>query len=283
MLGVHPLADLAPRDVVAKAIMRRMRETGAPHVWLDGRAARRRDLAAPVPDDPRVLPLRTASTRSPSSIPVAPAAHYASGGVRTDLRRPHQRPGPVRLRRVRLHRRARREPARVQLAARGAGVRRADRCATSPRGLPAAARPGAGRPARSAAGRVRPRARRGDDDRRRRRAAQPREPGSTLGRLRELGLRAGDPASRRPRRGRRRTCTPSPRSSRWPREPREETRGSHWREDFPDRDDVRVARRGCSGPSTGPPTRPYPGWSCSRCRCRPRSSCRRRCVRRRTR
>ena len=30
MLGVHPLADLAPRDVVAKAIMRRMRETGAP-------------------------------------------------------------------------------------------------------------------------------------------------------------------------------------------------------------------------------------------------------------
>ncbi len=37
MLGEHPLADLAPRDVVAKAIMRRMRETGAPHVWLDGR------------------------------------------------------------------------------------------------------------------------------------------------------------------------------------------------------------------------------------------------------
>src|SRR3712207_2116116 len=36
--GEHPLADLAPRDVVAQAIMRRMRETGRPHVWLDARA-----------------------------------------------------------------------------------------------------------------------------------------------------------------------------------------------------------------------------------------------------
>ena len=33
----HPLADLAPRDVVAKAIMRRMFDTGRPHMWLDAR------------------------------------------------------------------------------------------------------------------------------------------------------------------------------------------------------------------------------------------------------
>src|SRR5262249_8372579 len=38
MAGVHELADLAPRDVVAKAIMRRMAETGSPHMWLDARA-----------------------------------------------------------------------------------------------------------------------------------------------------------------------------------------------------------------------------------------------------
>src|SRR4051812_31033948 len=38
MQGQHELADLAPRDVVAKAVMRRMRETGAEHVWLDARA-----------------------------------------------------------------------------------------------------------------------------------------------------------------------------------------------------------------------------------------------------
>ena len=37
MQGEHPLADLAPRDVVAKAITRRMIETGHPHMWLDAR------------------------------------------------------------------------------------------------------------------------------------------------------------------------------------------------------------------------------------------------------
>src|SRR4051812_16716964 len=37
MRGQHELADLAPRDVVAKAILRRMRQTGAEHVWLDAR------------------------------------------------------------------------------------------------------------------------------------------------------------------------------------------------------------------------------------------------------
>ena len=41
MLGVHPLADLAPRDVVAAAITRRMAETGAECVWLDATARRR--------------------------------------------------------------------------------------------------------------------------------------------------------------------------------------------------------------------------------------------------
>ena len=37
MQGQHELADLAPRDVVAKAITRRMHETGHPHMWLDAR------------------------------------------------------------------------------------------------------------------------------------------------------------------------------------------------------------------------------------------------------
>src|SRR5688572_5973323 len=37
MAGVHVLADLAPRDVVAKAITRRMNDTGRPHMWLDAR------------------------------------------------------------------------------------------------------------------------------------------------------------------------------------------------------------------------------------------------------
>jgi L-aspartate oxidase len=84
LAGLHPLADLAPRDVVAKAIVRRLRETGADHVWLDAR-----HLGADVIE--RRFPSIVESCRShgidPVSdlIPVAPAAHYASGGIRTDL------------------------------------------------------------------------------------------------------------------------------------------------------------------------------------------------------
>ena len=84
MQGVHELADLAPRDVVAKAIMRRMRETGAEHVWLDARAFG-------VEKWERRFPTILATCRSygvdpvTELIPVAPACHYASGGVATDL------------------------------------------------------------------------------------------------------------------------------------------------------------------------------------------------------
>jgi L-aspartate oxidase len=84
MQGRHELADLAPRDVVAKAIMSRMRDTGAEHVWLDARAFGE--------DKWRVrFPTILASCREHGIdpvhdlIPVAPACHYSSGGVRTDL------------------------------------------------------------------------------------------------------------------------------------------------------------------------------------------------------
>ena len=83
MVGQHPLADLAPRDVVAKAIMRRMRETGADHVWLDGR-----NLGAEFWQTR--FPTILAATRKygidpvTELIPVAPAQHYHSGGLLTD-------------------------------------------------------------------------------------------------------------------------------------------------------------------------------------------------------
>jgi L-aspartate oxidase len=84
MQGLHELADLAPRDVVAKAITRRMNETGRAHMWLDAR-----HLGADLWE--RRFPTILATTRShgvdpvTELIPVAPACHYASGGVRTDL------------------------------------------------------------------------------------------------------------------------------------------------------------------------------------------------------
>jgi len=82
--GVHELADLAPRDVVAKAIMKRMLETGRPHMWLDAR-----HLGADFWERrfPTILATARAHGIDPVTdlIPVAPACHYASGGVRTDL------------------------------------------------------------------------------------------------------------------------------------------------------------------------------------------------------
>jgi len=83
LLGQHELADLAPRDVVAKACFRVMRQSGADHVYLDARHLGGDFLA-------RRFPTITASCQAvgidPATqlIPVAPAAHYASGGVRTD-------------------------------------------------------------------------------------------------------------------------------------------------------------------------------------------------------
>ena len=82
--GVHPLADLAPRDVVAKAIMRRMRETGRPHVWLDARDFGEEKWERRFPT---ILAVCRSHGIDPVTalVPVAPACHYASGGVATDL------------------------------------------------------------------------------------------------------------------------------------------------------------------------------------------------------
>jgi L-aspartate oxidase len=84
MAGLHPLEDLAPRDVVAKAIVRSMRASGTDHVWLDGRAFGEDTWR-------KRFPTILASCREHGIdpvhelVPVAPACHYASGGVRTDL------------------------------------------------------------------------------------------------------------------------------------------------------------------------------------------------------
>ncbi len=85
MTGVHELADLAPRDVVAKAILRIMQAEGLDHVWLDARGLGRERLERRFPSI--VARCRQAGVDPATDpIPVVPAAHYASGGVRTDLR-----------------------------------------------------------------------------------------------------------------------------------------------------------------------------------------------------
>ena len=80
--GVHPMGDLAPRDVVAAAIDARLRETGDPCVFLDARGI--------VGFEAR-FPTVTAACRSAGidpvrqPIPVVPGAHYSCGGIVTDV------------------------------------------------------------------------------------------------------------------------------------------------------------------------------------------------------
>ncbi len=82
--AVHPMADLAPRDVVAKQMSRVMRAQAVDHLYLDARA-----LGTDVLEKrfPTILATCRANGIDPATepVPVAPAAHYASGGVRTDL------------------------------------------------------------------------------------------------------------------------------------------------------------------------------------------------------
>jgi L-aspartate oxidase len=84
MLGRHEMAELAPRDVVAKGIHQVLRESGNDHVHLDARHLGREFLEHRFPTI--VASCRAAGVDpAVDLIPVAPAAHYASGGVRTDL------------------------------------------------------------------------------------------------------------------------------------------------------------------------------------------------------
>ncbi len=80
----HAMRELAPRDVVARAIVTEMARTGAPHVFLDMTRLGERFLRSRFP---RIydtcLQYGVDIARQPA--PIRPAAHYAMGGVCTDL------------------------------------------------------------------------------------------------------------------------------------------------------------------------------------------------------
>ena len=80
----HPLAELAPRDVVARAIVSEMEHCGTPHVWLD---LTHRESGFVEGRFPRIYAtcLRYGIDLEQQPAPVAPAAHYAMGGVRADV------------------------------------------------------------------------------------------------------------------------------------------------------------------------------------------------------
>jgi len=75
--------DLAPRDIVARAIDNEMKRTGTEHVYLD---CRHMNLEKFIHHFPNIYKkcLSTGIDISKQMIPVAPAAHYSCGGIRTD-------------------------------------------------------------------------------------------------------------------------------------------------------------------------------------------------------
>lgn len=79
----HPLRDLAPRDVVARAIFQKMRESRTPYVYLDLRPVGEEKLSTLFPEIYGEL-LRRGFNPKKDPIPVVPGAHFACGGVLTD-------------------------------------------------------------------------------------------------------------------------------------------------------------------------------------------------------
>src|SRR5580765_4893909 len=75
--------DLAPRDIVARAIDSEMKRTGTEHVYLDCRHFSKEKFVEHFPNIyEKCLSIGVDITRD--MIPVAPAAHYSCGGIKTD-------------------------------------------------------------------------------------------------------------------------------------------------------------------------------------------------------
>ncbi len=84
MSNYHEQRDLAPRDVVARAIDRELKLSGEPCVFLDLTPIKSDYIMRRFPNIyNRLLGLKIDITRDP--IPVVPAAHYMCGGIRTDV------------------------------------------------------------------------------------------------------------------------------------------------------------------------------------------------------
>jgi len=83
MPDYHPMAELAPRDVVSRAIVEQIRRTSYTHVYLDVRHLPAAHFAERFPQLARLCGQFDIDP-SKDLIPVHPAAHYMIGGVDVD-------------------------------------------------------------------------------------------------------------------------------------------------------------------------------------------------------
>ncbi|NLX64261.1 MAG: L-aspartate oxidase [Clostridiaceae bacterium] len=79
----HPMKELAPRDVVSRAIIQEMQKTGSNHVFLDITHRDKKFLEHRFPMIYKTC-LSYGFDMSKDFIPVAPSQHYSMGGIRTD-------------------------------------------------------------------------------------------------------------------------------------------------------------------------------------------------------
>jgi L-aspartate oxidase len=84
MLNYHPMKELAPRDIVARAIDSQMKKLGDEHVYLDLRHISKDEIIDHFPNIYSEC-LKHGFDLSEQMVPVVPAAHYICGGVVTDL------------------------------------------------------------------------------------------------------------------------------------------------------------------------------------------------------
>lgn len=84
MVGQHELSELAPRDIVARGIVKEMERTGTDHVFVDITAKSREFLSQRFPTIYQEC-LKRDIDISRDYIPVCPVQHYLIGGIRTDL------------------------------------------------------------------------------------------------------------------------------------------------------------------------------------------------------